>query len=75
MLDASPERLDAFESNHPTDVENCCRDVFKEWLDRNGTERYPVTWKSLCELLQDLDLSKLGDDLHYIINDPNNSFI
>lgn len=44
-----------------SDVEECCRAVFHEWLKGNGIK--PVTWRKLLELLESCELRGLADEV------------
>ena len=68
LLGLSTSRTGSIEMTH-RDARTCCREVMAEWLNHaDGVYNYPATWEGLCELLNDLNLSCLSKQLHYIVN-------
>jgi hypothetical protein len=43
--------LDNYERRAMLDNNTCCERVFSEWIDNDGTELYPVTWKGVYDVL------------------------
>ena len=52
-------------ANHRHDVRECIRAVMEEWMNDspNIPNAYKCTWKGLCKLLNDAELSKVSKDL------------
>ena len=63
MLEISHNHLTAWEKQNLGDVTSCMENVMLHWLSGGGTRDYPTTWQGLCTLLDDLNLSKVAEDL------------
>ena len=62
-LVASYQQLEVWSKEK--DAKGCCSAVLNHWL--NQTSRYPATWNSLYELLEDCELSNIAADLKIAI--------
>lgn len=40
--------------------ENCCRSVFRKWLDGGGTNDYPSNWNGLIKLINDIEVRRIA---------------
>ena len=56
-------RTAAIEKVRQLDPNECCRDVFSDWLEGKGKENYPASWDGLQKLLKDIQLSTLAKDV------------
>ena len=55
------ERLDKKRRGDP---EDCCRDIFCEWLEKGKIEsHYSMDWNGVLELLEDCQYSALVEEL------------
>ena len=58
LMGLSSNVLDSIEKNYSRSVEQCCRNVFRSWLEgEKGGLIYPVSWEGICTLLEDMDYS------------------
>ena len=55
VIGLNPSPLDAIEKHRLGDMMECCRDVFRVWLQQEEGS-YPVTWDGVRELLKDMEL-------------------
>ena len=46
---------------HRDDAEQVTLEILKEWITGRG--KHPVTWKTLAQVLQDIDLSTLASEI------------
>lgn len=54
--------LQSWETKYHYDPQECINPVLSHWLDK-PTDEYPVSWKGLCCLLEDVQLSQLANEL------------
>ena len=59
-FDEDGTQLSIIDREHPKDLKGCCRAMFKHWLNGNGL---PCTWRTLVELLRDLDRKNLAKEI------------
>ena len=59
-FDERGSQLSLIEKEHPGDLKGYCRTIFQHWLDGNGL---PCTWRTLVELLCDLDRKNLAKEI------------
>jgi len=56
--------LDKFEHKHQGDLKEQCRDVLQTWREEGSrSEKYPVTWSGLLEVLKDVQLKEVAREL------------
>ena len=60
-FDQTGSEIETIEQKYRGDPKNCCRAVFKHWLDGNGV--IPCSWRRLIELLDDLDQEVLAQEI------------
>ena len=58
-------KLTVIETNHPKDVERCCKCVFEKWLET----REDASWNQLIQALesQSVQLSSLASEINQVI--------
>ena len=59
--DSTGARVRNLENQHQRDAERINQEILQEWL--TGSGKKPVTWKTLVEVLRDIELSTLADDI------------
>ena len=59
-FDEDGTQLSIIDREHHGDLKACCRAMFKHWLNGNGL---PCTWRTLVELLRDLDKITLAEEI------------
>ena len=52
-FDPTGSEIETIEQKYRGDPKDCCRAVFQHWLNGNGLT--PCSWRTLIELLNDLD--------------------
>lgn len=63
LLDPSVvDKLDAIKENYPRDVEACCTEMFKFWIDNCEN----ASWKMLVEKLRKIDLNVLAREIENV---------
>ena len=60
-FDESGTQLDIIDTKHRGDPEACCEAMFQHWLKGNGIT--PCSWRTLIELLDDLDEEVLAQEI------------
>ena len=60
-FDKSGTQLDIIDTKHRGDPEACCEAMFQHWLKGNGIS--PCSWRTLIELLDDLDEDVLAQEI------------
>ena len=60
-FDDEGAEVETIDKKHPRDCKACCQAMFQHWLSGNG--RKPISWRTLIELLEDLDLNVLADEI------------
>ena len=60
-----PEALDIIKLDHPRDAKECCKCVFKQWLDTTTD----ATWNKLISALKssDVQLDYLADQIENML--------
>ena len=46
-------------------IKDCCWDIFLIWLEQQ-VGRYPVTWRGLCSMFDDLELLVLSKKMEQL---------
>ena len=64
-FDESGSKLSLIKADHSTS-EACCRAMFQHWLNGNGVT--PCSWRTLIELLEDLDQEVLAQDIRHALS-------
>ena len=62
QINLEPNSLDTFEREDRS-IERRWEKVMQEWWNGKGGELYPVTWETLYKILEDVDCSKIAEDL------------
>ena len=62
MLGIGSPKLDNLRSSRADNVSSC-RSVFKDWIANEGHPEYPVSWDSICELLNDVQKGEVAKKL------------
>ena len=59
LLDSDYGTLDVIKGNYPNDNKRCCREMFKQWLQRrpNGS------WYQLTEALTNVNLNAVAENI------------
>ena len=61
--------------NHPEDNVQCIEEVMRKWMDDpRNLNAYPCTWKGLCELLNDVELSAVSESLNNALQADRSNF-
>ena len=58
------ERVSAITQKHMNDSEQASLEILQEWIAGRG--RHPVTWKTLIEVLHDIELSTLAREIEAV---------
>ena len=58
--------LNNFEHKHRGESKEQCRDVLQTWREQ-GSEKYPVTWSGLLEVLKDVQLKEVSRELEEVL--------
>ena len=66
-FDDTGTQLDIIDMKHRGDPEACCGAMFQHWLKGNGIT--PCSWRTLIELLDDLDEEVLAQEIETTV--PN----
>ena len=61
LEDSNGVRVDALELEHRSNSELINSKILQEWIAGKG--KHPVTWKTLTEVLHDVDLRILAEDI------------
>ena len=61
LKDETGARMEAIIHKHMKDAEQINQEIFKQWIAGKGEE--PVTWGTLVEVLQDVELTDLASDI------------
>ena len=64
-FDESGTQLDIIDTKHRGDPEACCEAMFQHWLKGNGIT--PCSWRTLIELLDDLDKEVLAQEIEVAV--------
>ena len=64
LLDQSEGLLERFKRKAHEDTFECCQYVLGHWIaEETVSHEYPVTWKGLHRLLDDLELAEIASQL------------
>ena len=66
LMGIETSTLEAFEYKWPGDSKEQCREVLQAWLNQ-GSEKYPVTWSGLLEVLKDVQLKMISLELQEVL--------
>ena len=62
LLDAdSWARVNSIVFKHKEDVQQINKDILQQWIEGKGKK--PVTWKTLIDVLKDVELTALAEDI------------
>ena len=61
LEDRTGARIQNIASKHMKDPEAINIDVLQQWIEGRSTQ--PVTWETLVEVLQDIELNSLASDI------------
>ena len=64
LQDRTGERVNALSLRHMNDAEKVNVTILEEWIAGRG--KYPVTWKTLTKILQDLELNVLAGEIEAV---------
>ena len=64
-FDERGSQLDLIKAKYPNDPVECCREMFKHWLNGNGVR--PCSWRKLIQLLKDCDFEVLAEDVNSVL--------
>ena len=64
LEDTNGTRIRNIEYKHREDAEQINLEILQEWI--NGRGRQPVSWTTLTEILQDVELSELASDIEAV---------
>ena len=54
-LEQSQSDLDNFSRRQQMDDYACCTSVFERWIRNDGSDFYPLSWQSVCNVLCAVD--------------------
>ncbi len=63
LLDVPHDQLEAWKKEELGSVPDCWLRVMYYWLDAEGPPDYPTTWDGLYLLLEDVECSKVAEEL------------
>ena len=63
LIGLTAGRLNIIEVDRHDKPEDCCREVFDDWLKQGDQGSYPMTWDSMCTLLEDLNFIKTAKEI------------
>ena len=58
------DRISAIAYKHKNDAEQINCEVLQQWIADKG--KHPVTWKTLCEVLRDIELYTLAGEIEAV---------
>ena len=58
--------LESFEHKWRGNLKEQCREVLQTWLNQ-GSEKYPVTWSGMLEVLKDVQLKMISLELQEVL--------
>ena len=61
LEDSTGARIRSMEQKHSNSTEEINMNIFEQWIEGKG--RKPVTWRTLVEVLYDVQLISLADDI------------
>ena len=56
-------QMDGIQRESFMNAEQCCLRVFDDWIMKNGTTDYPLTWSGLHKLLKDIEHNAIAEDM------------
>jgi len=62
--DRTGTRLEALEHEHRCNAELINSKILQEWIAGKG--KHPVSWKTLTEVLRDVELNTLAEDIDHV---------
>lgn len=62
--DRTGARLEALEHEHRCNAEHINSKILQEWIAGKG--KHPVSWKTLTEVLRDVELNTLAEDIDHV---------
>ena len=62
LMGIETSMLEKFEHKWRGDLKEQCREVLQAWLEQ-GSEKYPVTWRGLLDVLEDVQLKTISLEL------------
>lgn len=63
LIDLTSGRLDIIGDDCRDKPEDCCREVFNDWLKQGEQGPNPMTWDNVCTLLEDLKFSRIAEEI------------
>ena len=68
LMEIENATLSSFAERHRGDLKEQCRDVLQMWLEGGSrSEKYPVTWSGLLEVLKDVQLKVISCELEEVL--------
>ena len=64
LEDRTGERVNAISLRHMNNAEKVNVTILEEWIAGRG--KHPITWKTLIEILQDLELNVLAGEIEAV---------
>ena len=64
LEDHNGERIRALAQEHNKDANEINIEIIEEWVAGKG--KHPVTWKTLTEVLREIELSTLAEEIEAI---------
>ena len=61
LEDTNVSRVRTMEHKHQRDAEQINMEILEQWV--SGSSKQPVTWRTLMEVLRDVELSELASDI------------
>ena len=72
LEDKTGSRVKTLIHKHQSDSEQISTEILQEWIAGNG--RHPVTWKTLVDVLRDIDLNALAAEIREVKDLPGEVF-
>ena len=68
LMEIENATLNKFAQSHRGNLKEQCRDVLQTWLERGSiSEKYPVTWSGLLEVLEDVQLTVISCEFEKVL--------
>ena len=64
LQDANRQRVKAIAHSYQNKAEEINKEILEQWITGKG--KHPVTWKTLTEVLRDIELSVLAEEIEAI---------
>ena len=61
LEDENRQRVKAIAQEYTNRAEEINKEIFEQWI--TGTDKHPITWKTLTEVLHDLELGTLAKEI------------